>query len=213
MRKNRVDNKFVVQWIAFQAPRVKWCKNRRPHKWGKSQSGRIQPPHRTVRRTDHSVAQACKQANAQSAERTQEQCEQSKTERQRIEQLKKELLRNDTALAEAATLNILRKKPRRSEGSRGRLTGTPERILAKAPIEETVGNGSCLPPAGAELDNSLRAYQCWTHDVSAGMEDVARRRGVGHWPTSSAMPSKRKFLRWLAVQNLPSNCQARSSRR
>ena len=54
--------------------------------------------------------QACQEANAHAAERTQEQREQGKTDRLRIKQLEKELLRKDKALAEAAALIILRKK-------------------------------------------------------------------------------------------------------
>ena len=54
--------------------------------------------------------QACQQANAHAAECTQEQREQGKTDRKRIKQLEKELLRKDKALAEAAALIILRKK-------------------------------------------------------------------------------------------------------
>ena len=42
--------------------------------------------------------------------RTQEQREQGKTDRKRIKQREKELLRKDKALAEAAALIILRKK-------------------------------------------------------------------------------------------------------
>ena len=54
--------------------------------------------------------QACQEANAHAAEHTQEQREQGKTDRKRIKQLEKELLRKDKALAEAAALIILRKK-------------------------------------------------------------------------------------------------------
>ena len=54
--------------------------------------------------------QACQEANAHAGERTQEQREQSKTDRKRIKQLEKELLRKDKVLAEAAALIILRKK-------------------------------------------------------------------------------------------------------
>jgi transposase-like protein len=54
--------------------------------------------------------EACKLANAHSAERTREQREQSKNDRKRIKQLEKELRRKERALAEAAALLILRKK-------------------------------------------------------------------------------------------------------
>lgn len=53
---------------------------------------------------------ACQEANAHSADRSKEQREQSKTDRKRIKQLEKELLRKEKALAEAAALIILRKK-------------------------------------------------------------------------------------------------------
>ena len=54
--------------------------------------------------------EACRQANAQTAERTREQREQSKSDRKRIKELEKELQRKEKALAEAAALIILRKK-------------------------------------------------------------------------------------------------------
>jgi hypothetical protein len=53
---------------------------------------------------------ACQDANEHPAERTRDQREQSKTDRKRIKQLEKELLRKEKALAEAAALIILRKK-------------------------------------------------------------------------------------------------------
>lgn len=53
---------------------------------------------------------ACQEANAHTAERTRDQREQSKSDRKRIKQLEKELLRKEKALAEAAALIILRKK-------------------------------------------------------------------------------------------------------
>ena len=53
---------------------------------------------------------ACQEANAHAADRNREQREQSKGDRKRIKQLEKELLRKDTARAEAAALIILRKK-------------------------------------------------------------------------------------------------------
>lgn len=53
---------------------------------------------------------ACQEANAHIAERTRDQREQSKTDRKRIKQLEKELLRKEKALAEAAAIIILRKK-------------------------------------------------------------------------------------------------------
>ena len=45
-----------------------------------------------------------------SADRTRDQREQGKTDRKRIMQLEKELLRKEKALAEAAAIIILRKK-------------------------------------------------------------------------------------------------------
>lgn len=53
---------------------------------------------------------ACQEANAHSVDRARDQREQSKTDRKRIKQLEKELLRKEKALAEAAALIILRKK-------------------------------------------------------------------------------------------------------
>ena len=53
---------------------------------------------------------ACQEANAHSADRSKDQREQGKTDRKRIKQLEKELLRKEKALAEAAALIILRKK-------------------------------------------------------------------------------------------------------
>jgi transposase-like protein len=54
--------------------------------------------------------EACQDANAHLAERHREQREQSKSDRNEIKQLKKELQRKEKALAEAAALIILRKK-------------------------------------------------------------------------------------------------------
>jgi transposase len=53
---------------------------------------------------------ACQEANTHPAERTRAQREQSKSDRKRIKQLEKELLRKEKALAEAAALLVLRKK-------------------------------------------------------------------------------------------------------
>lgn len=53
---------------------------------------------------------ACQEANANMAEVSREQREQSKADRKRIKQLEKELQRKEKALAEAAALIILRKK-------------------------------------------------------------------------------------------------------
>jgi hypothetical protein len=53
---------------------------------------------------------ACQDANEHPVERTRDQREQSKSDRKRIKQLEKELLRKEKALAEAAALIILRKK-------------------------------------------------------------------------------------------------------
>jgi hypothetical protein len=68
---------------------------------------------------------ACQDANEHPAERTRDQREQSKSDRKRIKQLEKELLRKEKALAEAAALIILRKKPRRSEGIPRKTDGHP----------------------------------------------------------------------------------------
>ena len=61
--------------------------------------------------------EACQQANAVPGELNREFREQAKTDRKEIKQLKKDLQRKEKALAEAAALIILRKKPRRSGGS------------------------------------------------------------------------------------------------
>lgn len=53
---------------------------------------------------------ACQEANAHTADRIRDEREQSKSDRKRIKQLEKELLRKEKALAEAAALIILRKK-------------------------------------------------------------------------------------------------------
>jgi hypothetical protein len=64
-------------------------------------------------------------ANEHPAERTRDQREQSKTDRKRIKQLEKELLRKEKALAEAAALIMLRKKARRSGGIPRKTDGHP----------------------------------------------------------------------------------------
>ncbi len=57
--------------------------------------------------------EACRSANANAGEQAREQRLQSKGDKKRIQQLEKELQRKEKALAEAAALLILRKKPRR----------------------------------------------------------------------------------------------------
>ena len=54
--------------------------------------------------------EACQEANAHAADRHRQQHEQSKSDRNEIKQLKKDLQRKEKALAEAAALIILRKK-------------------------------------------------------------------------------------------------------
>ena len=54
--------------------------------------------------------EACQEANAHAADRHRQQQEQSKSDRNEIKQLKKDLQRKEKALAEAAALIILRKK-------------------------------------------------------------------------------------------------------
>lgn len=56
---------------------------------------------------------SCVAANANAGEQAREQRQQSKEDKQRIKQLEKELHRKEKALAEAAALLVLRKKPRR----------------------------------------------------------------------------------------------------
>ena len=54
--------------------------------------------------------EACQEANAHAADRHRQQQEQSKSDRNEIKQLKKDLQRKEKAMAEAAALIILRKK-------------------------------------------------------------------------------------------------------
>jgi hypothetical protein len=76
---------------------------------------------------------SCQDANEHPAERTRDQREQSKTDRKRIKQLEKELLRKEKALAEAAALTILRKKPRRSGGIPRKIDGHPGSLVGDDP--------------------------------------------------------------------------------
>lgn len=54
--------------------------------------------------------EACQEANAQPVTRSREEREQSKSDRKRIKELERDLLRKEKALAETAALIVLRKK-------------------------------------------------------------------------------------------------------
>ncbi|EDT37906.1 hypothetical protein BamMEX5DRAFT_6320 [Burkholderia ambifaria MEX-5] len=114
---------------------------------------------------------ACQAANANAAEQAREQHHQSKEDKQRIKQLEKELQRKEKALAEAAALLILRKKPRRSGGQRGRLINVPDRLLCVSLIREAVQSGCQLEKACKELRLSLRTLQRWVRDGEAVRAD------------------------------------------
>ena len=104
--------------------------------------------------------EACQEANAQPADRHRAQQEQTKNDRREIKQLKKDLQRKEKALAEAAALIILRKKPWRFGGFRGRLIGTPDRQLAMELIEEAVGSGCRRAQACTMLDSYRLVNSC-----------------------------------------------------
>ena len=59
--------------------------------------------------------------------------------------LKKQLRRKEKALAEAATLLVLRKKPMRFGGGRGRLISISDGSKAIKLISEAVGNSEYMP--------------------------------------------------------------------
>ncbi|MFC3377334.1 IS3 family transposase [Rugamonas sp. CCM 8940] len=143
---------------------------------------------------------ACQEANAHSAERSRDQREQGKTDRKRIKQLEKELLRKEKALAEAAALIILRKKgPGDLGGSRGRLTGTPDRQVAMDLIEQAAGSGCRRAAACAELDISLRTYQRWTREDGAGQD--GRKSAQRPAPANKLSEAERAAI--LVVVNSP----------
>ena len=123
--------------------------------------------------------QACQEANAHAAERTQEQREQG------------------TGGGSCAD-HSQKKSPGDLGGCRGRLTGTPDRQLVKDLIEEAASNGCRLAPACAELEISLRTYQRWTREDDNGMKD-GRRGAPRAAPANKLSEAERAYI--LALVN------------
>ncbi|MHA0273256.1 IS3 family transposase [Enterobacter ludwigii] len=91
-------------------------------------------------------------------------------------QLKKELLRKEKALAEAAAILVLRKKLRDllRGNRRGRLTPLDERQLFIQWINEAVAAGARRVVACREVDLSLRTWQRWQTQPEDRRADAVR---------------------------------------
>ncbi|UFK41104.1 IS3 family transposase [Pectobacterium parvum] len=127
-----------------------------------------------------------------------------KQSQKEIKQLKKELLRKEKALAEAAAILVLRKKLNRLlRGSRrGRLTPEGERQQFILWINEAVTSGARLAIACREVNISLRTWrrwQCFPRDRRAeavravpfnrlSPEEENRIRDVCHEPEYASLP-------------------------
>jgi hypothetical protein len=115
---------------------------------------------------------ACEEANDWERASTARMNQTSREERKRVQALERELARKENALAEAAALMILRKKPRRS-GDRARTNDqhprSPARRLADRRSHrrwgETVSHMPGTRPVGADvppLANARRTEIGWT---------------------------------------------------
>jgi hypothetical protein len=79
-------------------------------------------------------------------------------DQKRLRELERELQRKEKALAEAAAVLVLRKKPKRF-GGRGRMISTSSHRQAVELIQEAVQSGARRAQACAALGLSLRTYQ------------------------------------------------------
>ncbi|MCL1092093.1 IS3-like element ISSpu6 family transposase [Shewanella profunda] len=105
--------------------------------------------------------------------------QQAKADKAEIKSLQRELRYKEKALAEAAALLVLRKKPQCALGGRqrGELTPLPERIALIALIQEAYTNGARLYKACAETGLSKRTYRRWFREgqVQADLRPTAAR--------------------------------------
>ncbi|WP_457810181.1 IS3 family transposase [Providencia rustigianii] len=91
-------------------------------------------------------------------------------------QLKRELVRKEKALAEAAAILVLPKKAQRllRGNRRGRLTPASERTLFIRWINEAVSSGARLAVACREVQLSLRTWRRWQISPSDGRPGAVR---------------------------------------
>ncbi|QDX98819.1 IS3 family transposase [Pectobacterium carotovorum subsp. carotovorum] len=80
-----------------------------------------------------------------------------------VKQLKRELVRKEKALAEAAAILVLRKRLQDyyGETGRGRLTPVPERAALSGYVREAMTNGARLSAALREINLSERTWRRW----------------------------------------------------
>jgi hypothetical protein len=90
------------------------------------------------------------------------------------EQLKRELVRKEKALAEAAALLILQKKVPCALGGRGQMTALAEREQVISLVAEAVAAGARQGPACASISLSERTIQRWQRDQSRGDQRLTR---------------------------------------
>jgi len=114
--------------------------------------------------------EVCRAANANAGEQARSQREQSKEDKKCIRQWEKELHRKEKALAEAAALLVLRKKPRRSGGTKRKTDQRP-----RSPVMHEVDprDGAGRLPACTGV---CRARHLPAHFPAMG---AGRRRGDG----------------------------------
>ncbi|MFM4717412.1 IS3 family transposase [Aeromonas veronii] len=138
--------------------------------------------------------EACVQG--QQSARAQQQADkvQAKADKKRIRQLEQELRRKDKALAEAAALLILQKKPRclLEQRRRGRLTSLPERQQYVAWWREALEAGARKHPAAEVLGLSLRTLQRWLAEPELSAD--GRPDAVRPTPAHALSPEERQAV-------------------
>ncbi|MGH8601253.1 MAG: IS3 family transposase [Gammaproteobacteria bacterium] len=145
--------------------------------------------------------EACIQGQQTAQATKQSDREQARADKKRIRELERELRRKDKALAEAAAILVLRKKPQCLLGrrQRGQLTSLPERQQFVNWLNEGVAAGARKAVACEELGVSLRTLQRWTEeDVMRADARTTTERPV---PRNALSPAERDAI--LALCNSP----------
>ncbi|MGL6152366.1 MAG: IS3 family transposase [Aeromonas sobria] len=139
----------------------------------------------------------------QQSARAQQQADkaQAKADKKRIRELERELCRKDKALAEAAALLLLQKKPRCLLGQRrrGRLTSLPERQQYVAWWHEALAAGARKHSAAQVLGLSLRTLQRWLADST--LQADKRPTAIRPKPANALSPTEQEAV--LTVCNSP----------
>ncbi len=166
--------------VLSEAERGEYCRQR----------GLYPEPLQAWRRT-------CEQANAGKVPRPKHDAQ---ADQRRIQELERELRRQEKALAEAAALLVLRKKAEASlKAGRGRMSSTPDRQQAVELIDEARQAGARLEPACQELGIDARTDQRWTR--GDGIKADARPDAVRPMPANQRSPEERAQV--LAIGHEP----------